>query len=336
MAAKRKTTRKKQTKSRETQTFFRSLKRILSGIGGAVLALALCICLQALGILDEDAIPALGELKQFFVSGGEPANAGISVSGDGAQVHVLDVGQGDSTLILCGDSAVLLDGGERDQGETVVSYLEAQGVDSLDLVIASHPHSDHIGGLIEVLKRVKVEEVVMPDLPEDQIPTTSVYEKFLNALEASGAQVTPAASGDTYKLDDGGVLEILGPAGTFDDLNDWSVSAKFVYGSTAFVVSADMEEPAEEALLATGIDLSADVLALSHHGSKTSNSEAYLDAVGADYYIAQVGYDNDYGHPHQQTVQRVKERDGILLRSDEDGTIVFTTDGQSLDVQTEK
>ncbi len=309
------------------------------------MALAFCICLQAAGVLDADVLPALKDLKLYWEETfslpdasqeTKPSPVSASTNGTSVEVHIIDVGQGDSSLVLCGDSAVLLDGGERDQGERILSYLEQEGVDALDLVIASHPHSDHIGGLIEVLEHIPVEEVVMPKLPDDQVPTTKVYENFLDAIEASGASVTPAVSGDTYSLDDGGVLQILGPAGTFDDLNDWSASAKFTFGSRSFLFSGDMEEAAEEALLQTTLDLSADVLTLCHHGSRYANTEAFLEAVSPDYAVAQVGADNDYGHPHEEAVARAKALGATLYRTDENGTIVFTTDGKSLEVACER
>lgn len=349
MAAKskgrQKNARSKRQKSGEAQTFFRTVKRLLSGLAGAVLALAFCICLQAAGVLDADALPALKDLKLYWEETfslpdasqeTKPSPVSAPTNGTSAEVHIIDVGQGDSSLVLCGDSAVLLDGGERDQGERILSYLEQEGVDALDLVVASHPHSDHIGGLIEVLENIPVEEVVMPKLPDDQVPTTKVYENFLDAIETNGASVTPAVSGDTYSLDNGGVLQILGPAGTFDDLNDWSASAKFTFGSRSFLFSGDMEEAAEEALLQTTLDLSADVLTLCHHGSRYANTEAFLEAVSPEYAVAQVGADNDYGHPHEEAVARAKELGATLYRTDENGTIVFTTDGTSLEVTCER
>lgn len=252
------------------------------------------------------------------------------VLSDLATVTAIDVGQGMSTLILCGDQAVLIDAGERDQGDAVLDYLQAQGVTKLHTVIASHPHADHIGGLAKVLQTLPVEQVILPDLPEEQIPTTRTYEKLLDAIEQSEAAVIAAVPGETIALSEHGSLQLLGPQGVYDNLNDYSVSVRFTYGATAFLIAGDAEAPAEADILAAGLPLSSDVLFLGHHGSSSSSTPAYLDAVDADYYVAQCGKDNSYGHPHRETVEAVRSRSGILYRTDENGTVTFRSDGKTI------
>lgn len=250
-------------------------------------------------------------------------------------VHYIDVGQGNCTLIRTKEHAVLIDAGENDQGETVVSYLKGQGIEKIDYAIATHPHSDHIGGLDVVIREIPTENIIMPKLKKSLIPTTRTYEDLLTAIQENNVNVITAKVGEQYEID-GGILTILGPAGDFNDLNNISVGARFSYGDVAFLSTGDMEEQAEEALLNTGERLSADVFLAGHHGSDTANSEAFLKAVGAEYFVVQCGYQNQYGHPHKEILRRMEQLGGEILRTDVSGTIVFSTDGTQLDLQTEK
>lgn len=251
------------------------------------------------------------------------------------EVHFIDVGQGNCTLIKSNGSYALIDAGENDQGEKVVSYLQSQGVDHLDYAVATHPHSDHIGGMDIVLSQIPTTNIIMPQLEDSLVPTTRTYEDLLTAISTYGVNVITAQMGESYDLG-GGILRVVGPAGTFQDLNNSSVGIKFTYGERRFLFTGDMENQAEEAVLKSGENLQADVFLLGHHGSSTSNDDDFLDAVGAQYYIAAVGYNNQYGHPHRETLKKAQDRGVTLYRSDQNGTVVFTTDGTSLDVTTEK
>ena len=173
-------------------------------------------------------------------------------------VHYIDVGQGDSILIKSEGLNVLIDAGERGNGEQILSYLETQGVKSLDYVIATHPHSDHIGSMAEVLKGIPVANVIMPRLSQKSTPTTKIYENFLQAINDSGAKVIAAAPGQTYE---GGraVMTVLGPCQQEDDLNNMSVVVRLDFGSTSFLFTGDAETPSENAILKKGADVHADV-----------------------------------------------------------------------------
>lgn len=265
---------------------------------------------------------------QLFGDDPKPINPGTDVS-----VHFIDVGQGDCELIRVGDQSILIDAGENDKGNTVVDYLNKQGIEKIDLFIGTHPHSDHIGGMDTVINRMEVGEVLMPELPDSLVPTTKTYTDVLTAIADKNLPVTAAEPGQVYTFGDA-TLEILGPLRDYDDLNDLSVVAKLTYGSTTFLFGGDMEKEVEDDLLGAKADVRADVLKLSHHGSKTSNSKAFLDAVGADTYAICVGAGNSYGHPHDQVLNRISGKQ--VYRTDLNGDIVIGTDGANLTVQTEK
>lgn len=250
-------------------------------------------------------------------------------------VHYLDIGQGDSILLKSEGLNVLIDAGERGNGERILSYLEAQGVKSLDYVIATHPHSDHIGSMADVLKGIPVANVIMPRLAQKNTPTTKIYESFLQAVKTSGAKVIAAAPGQTYE---GGraVMTVLGPCQQDDDLNNMSVVVRLDFGSTSFLFTGDAETPSEAAMLKKGMDVHADVLKMGHHGSRTSSGKSFLEQVSPAFCVISCGIGNDYGHPHEETLEKLKKRGITPFRTDQDGTIVVGSDGDTLYCATEK
>jgi competence protein ComEC len=282
-----------------------------------------------------NALPSWQQIRTEFESYLKDSRYETQPVSGTAKVHFIDVGQGQCTLIQADGSTVLIDAGENDQGEKVVSYLKSQGVTQIDYAVGSHPHSDHIGGLDVVIDAIPTQNIILPKLQEEIIPTTKTYLDLLDAIERNHVQVITAKVGEEYPLK-GGCIRVLGPSGNFKDLNSMSVGIKFTYGERSFLTTGDMEQEAEEALLQTGENLKADIYALGHHGSKTSNSMDLLRKVQAKYYIAQMGYRNEYGHPHKEVLERVKKLGGTFLRSDQDGTVVFTTDGKSLEYTKEK
>lgn len=259
------------------------------------------------------------------------------------QVHFIDVGQGDCSLIMWQDCAVLIDGGEKDSGETVLKYLQKQGVKKLDYLVATHPHSDHIGGLPAVISGVEIGKVIAPRVSNEMTPTTKVYERFLQALRDKSLKLTAAKPGTEYSLGQAGEdgksppkLEILAPNGDYDDLNDYSVVIRLTYGSTAYLFTGDAEKRAEADILASGARVGADVLKMGHHGSSTSSSEEFYEAVSPRICVIQCGDGNSYGHPHKETVKRVEDSGAKLYRNDTDGNIVVYSDGDEIFVKTSK
>ncbi len=261
-------------------------------------------------------------------------NDNVVLDGD-CSVHYIDVGQGNCTLICCDGHYMLIDAGENDKGNLILNYLTDLGITKLDYVVASHPHSDHIGGLDVVINSIETENIIMPELKDSIIPTSITYEDLLVAIDTNNVKVIKAVVGKTYSLG-GGYFVVLGPSGDFNDLNNMSVAIKFVYGDTSFLSTADMETSAEKVLITYNIDLSADVFLMGHHGSNTSNSENFLNLINAKYYVIQSGIGNKYGHPNVETLQKVAKLNGKLYRCDESGTVIFYSDGKNLTVKTSK
>ncbi|MFA9380657.1 MAG: ComEC/Rec2 family competence protein [Acetanaerobacterium sp.] len=255
---------------------------------------------------------------------------------DGAQmsVYVIDVGQGSATLITTGDHSILIDAGENGKGGDVLDVLATLGIERLDYMIGTHPHSDHIGGMDEVLREIPVDTVILPLIPDKIVPTTKTYEDVLSLLSEKGVKTVVAAPGKSYAV--GAMkLDIFGPVGEFDDLNDMSVVSKITFGGTRVLVSGDAEKKAEKAVLAEGYNLASDIYIVGHHGSTTSSSADFLDAINPLYAAISCGLDNDYGHPHAETLQALDDRGVTVHRTDLNGTIVYTTDGANITVESE-
>ena len=246
-------------------------------------------------------------------------------------VHYIDVGQGDAILVQSGVFNALIDGGEYTKDAVVRDYLESVGVKTLDIVFATHPHSDHIGGLDTVIKNFKVKKVYMPEIPEKILPTSKSFEEFLYAIKQSGTEASYLAPDTEITLGDG-VFEVFGPLKEYEDLNNMSLVLKFTYKDKSFLFTGDMETDSEYDVLAKGYDVSADVLKVAHHGSSTSSSKKFLNAVDADIYVISVGEGNDYGHPHTEVKKRLSNTGKDVYRTDIDKTVVISTDGKELEV----
>lgn len=247
----------------------------------------------------------------------------------GLAAHFIDVGQGDSTLIEANGHYMLIDAGEKDQADTVITYLKAQGVKKLDYVIGTHPHSDHIGGLEGVIREFDVTTVMLPEKEH----TTRIYEQLLDAIADKNIKVTIPASGESYRLGDAS-FQIISPNRDYgDNLNNWSIGMRLVYGKTSFVLCGDAEKEAEQDMLLSGFPLKADVLKVSHHGSSTSSTPEFMKAVSPRYAVISCGKNNDYGHPHKETMDLLKKLGIKALRTDQIGTIVIESDGTGLRIQ---
>ena len=254
-----------------------------------------------------------------------PPSAPQSGTGQGLTVHYIDVGQGDSILAGSDGHYMLIDAGENDQADTVVSYLKQAGVTSLDYVIGTHPHSDHIGGLDKVIDEFTVGKIILPPVEH----TTRTFEDVLNAVSNKGLKITKPVPGSTYTLGSAS-FTIVAPVKDYgNDLNNWSVGIRLTYGSNSFLMCGDAESQAESDMLERGMPLKADVLKAGHHGSSTSTS-VFLKAVSPSYVVIQCGKDNSYGHPHKETMEKLEKAGCQVLRTDEYGTITASSDGTQI------
>lgn len=249
-------------------------------------------------------------------------------------VHCIDVGQGDSFLIQTENAAVLIDAGERENGREVVEYIRRQGIEQLDLVIATHPHSDHMGALAYVIEQMDVERILMPKVPDAIVPTTKTYESFLGAVLDKGLKITPAKAGASYELGSGVLLNILGPVSAFEELNNLSVICRLSIGGSSFLFMGDAEKEAEIALMGAGTYLDSDVLKVGHHGSNTSSTLDFLYEVTPICSVIPVGENNRYQHPSDKVVARLSSF-GTVFRTDLHGHIVYTLTADSIKLSTQ-
>lgn len=253
----------------------------------------------------------------------------------GFSVHFIDVGQGDCTLVKSDGKYLLIDAGENGYETDVLNYLRSMGVKKLDYIIATHQHSDHIGGLPEVLEEFETDNIIMPRLTKAQTPTNSTYTAFLKAVKASGAKVISAKPGLTYALGEA-EFEILGPVtDDAEDINSMSAVTKITYGETSFLVTGDAEKDEELEIIDNGADLDCDVLRVGHHGSYTSSCKEFVSAVSPEICVISCGENNDYGHPHDAAVKRLKKQTDEIYRTDICGDIVMTSDGKNIEISYE-
>ncbi len=246
------------------------------------------------------------------------------------QVHFIDVGQGDSILIQTpGKQNILIDGGEKNQGAYLQSYLQKQGVKHLHMVIATHPHADHIGGLVQVLANFPTDTVYLPPVTH----TTRTFEDLLSTIEQENIPLSPPPSSEPILFEKDLALEFLSPQRDFQDhLNDWSIVLKLTYDNHRFLFTGDIEGAAETALIQdySRDRLDADVLKVSHHGSSTSSSLSFLEAVSPQVSVISSGKENPYGHPHKETLERLLQFSPNLYRTDLQGTVLINSDGVEL------
>ena len=247
------------------------------------------------------------------------------------KVYFFDVGQGDSTLILSPDGqTALIDGG--DSGTGVVQYLQNLGIQRIDLMFASHPHADHIGGLVDVLNAMPVAKVVT----SGEMNTTSIFERFIDGIDKAGAEYVEAKRGDTIPF--GGInFQVLSPAhSSSDNLNNSSLVLNIRIGKTTFLFMGDSESEIESELLSSGQSLNADILKVGHHGSKSSSSPAFLSAVSPETAIYFAGIGNSYGHPAPQTIAALKATGATVYGTDQLGTILVTVSADGYQVSSER
>jgi competence protein ComEC len=247
-------------------------------------------------------------------------------------VHFIDVGQGDSTLIQTPEQNILIDAGERTAGEGVVEYLKNLNVNYLNIVISTHPHADNMGGLINVMKNISTGEVIDPAVPH----TTQTYEDYLVLIDQKNIKFTEGKAGISRDLGGGALMQIIHPLSpSVSDLNNASIVVRLTFGDISFIFSGDAEKKAENEILLRDYNLSATVLKVGHHGSKTSTSASYLSAISPEVAVISCGKDNTYGHPHEETLKLLKDSEIDVYRTDTHGTIVIKTDGQNIYIDTQ-
>lgn len=237
-------------------------------------------------------------------------------------VHFIDVGQGDCTLIRSGADAVLIDAGITDMGDTVVKYLTAAGVTKLTAIVATHPHEDHIGGLPAVLYAFETDTLYLPN----QTALTPSYEALLQAAEQTNVSVEVPTPTQTLSFGQNASLTFLAPAldASYDNTNNISIICLLNADGHRVLFTGDAEAQAEQDLLQTGVSLSCDVLKVGHHGSNTSSTDAFLTAAAPSIAVISCGRYNEYGHPHEETLERLRAHGVQIHVTAQEGTFVYS------------
>ncbi|MDE7478370.1 MAG: MBL fold metallo-hydrolase, partial [Lachnospiraceae bacterium] len=241
------------------------------------------------------------------------------------EVHYIDVGQGDSTLIMCDGHAMLIDAGDYSKGTAIQNYLQKQKIKKLDYLILTHPDSDHIGGAPVIITKFDIDKVFVSNYEKDN----KTYQKMIQALDNKRLKYTTPKVGTKYSLGTADIT-ILAPNKEYKNPNDASIALKIQNGKNKFLFTGDAGEDAEQDILGNDIDLSADVYKAGHHGSRTSTSQEFFEAVNPSYAVISCGEDNSYGHPHAETLNTFRMNGVEVYRTDEDGTIIATSDGEKI------
>lgn len=239
-------------------------------------------------------------------------------------IHYIDVGQADAALVQCDGEYMLIDGGNVEDSNLVYSVLERDNITNLDIVVGTHAHEDHIGGLSGALSYATADVVLCP-VTEN---TTKAFNNFKDKAETQSTGLTVPEVGDSYELGSADV-RILGVNAT-DDTNESSIILMVTYGETKFLFTGDAEYEAEQAVLATGADLSCDVLKVGHHGSDSSTSYVWLNAIMPEYAVISVGEGNSYQHPTDAVLSRLRDAEVTTYRTDLNGDIFAYSDGKTV------
>lgn len=244
-------------------------------------------------------------------------------------VHFIDVGEADSTYIELPDGkTMLIDAGEVENGEEVANYIADRGTEKIDFLVGTHPHSDHIGGLATVVNSFDIGNVYMPKAYH----SSAAYENVITAIKNKNMAIDSPMGGEIMYETDNLLIEVLSPnREEYDNLNNYSIVIKLTYGETSFLFTGDAED---EVLREITGDVSADVLKVAHHGSNTSSDADFMKRVSPRYAVIPVGENNQYGHPHWEVTELLAEVNAKVYRTDENGTVVVSSDGENIDITT--
>ena len=265
-----------------------------------------------------------GNIVQWEKESAEDSVSASSTS-TGLEVHFIDVGQGDATLIKADGHAMLIDAGENDKGTAVQLYLQKQGVERLDYLVLTHTDSDHIGGADVIISKFDIGQIFLSDFKKDN----KTYRELMDSMKSRNMTFSTPEVGAEYELGDA-VSTIIAPNDNYEDPNNSSIALILDHGENSFLFSGDCEEEAEQDILANGINLDVDVYQVGHHGSRSSSSEDFLDAMSPECAVISCAEKNSYGHPHARTLNNLRARKIKVFRTDEQGSIIAFSDGKEI------
>lgn len=246
------------------------------------------------------------------------------------KIHFIDVGQADCILLQQGNENMLIDAGNNDDEQTIKNYLHNVGVDEFKYVIGTHPHEDHIGSMDYIMNSFKVGKIYFPKANT----TTKTFQNLVSAVENKGMKFANPTVGETFNLGQAKCTILAPNNSSYEDLNNYSIVVKVEFGNNSFLFTGDAEDVSEKEMLDKGCDLKADVLKVGHHGSDSSTTGEFLNAVNPKYAVISVGKGNDYGHPTNKTIQKLHDKKIEIYRTDESGTVVATSDGTNITFNT--
>ena len=269
------------------------------------------------------------EIISYFDKYFENKEIEVETLDSDVKVYFLDVGQAESILVKNNNSYALIDGGNNLDGKNLVEYLKSLGVSKLDYLIGTHAHEDHIGGFDNIIESFAIEKFYMPKT----VVATKSYEDVVKALEKNGIKYNTPKIGTKFYLGDIS-FEVLSIKDNSEDINNTSIVLKMTYKDISFLFTGDISKDTEDELLDKNIE--ADVLKVAHHGSVYSNSEKFLEKVNAKYAVIMCGVNNEYYYPHEKVLKRLNNLNTKIYRTDELGTIIFTTDGKNISIDSIK
>lgn len=289
------------------------------------MCLFVCLC----GCNAEEFAAAMREMAQTAEKAAENVGTKDDMRGE---IHAafIDVGQGDCEFVILPDGkTILIDAGTADSAGRIINYIKSCGVERLDYVIATHPHADHIGGMAEVIKAFDIGQIYMPKVSTN----TKTFERLLLTIKEKGLSVNTAKAGVSLFGVDGISACFVAPVKEkYDDLNNYSAVLRLCYNDVSFLFTGDAEAESEAQIDG---NIKADVLKVGHHGSSTSSSKKFIERVSPKIAVISCGTGNSYGHPHKETLERLENFGIKYYRTDENGTVVVSSDGKDISVKTE-
>lgn len=249
------------------------------------------------------------------------------------QIHFIDVGQGDCTLIKYNNKTMLIDAGNNEYGDLVVDYLKKQKIDYLNYIVGTHGDADHIGGLDVVIDNFDFDKIYYPK----QVKTTKTFTDFAKAIKNKNKQIDTPIIGDNIFLGEKVKITILSPEQKeYEDSNNYSIVLRLEYHNNSFLFMGDAELDIENYLLKNNSNIKCDLIKVGHHGSNSSTSNNFIKKVNPKYAVISVGKDNEYNHPAQKVLDRLDRYDIQIIRTDESGNVIVTSDGNNISINKER
>ena len=242
------------------------------------------------------------------------------------QIYYFDVGQADSELVIADGQTMLIDAGNNEDGPLLVNYIKGLGIEKIDYLVGTHPHEDHIGGMDDIINNFEIGKIYMPDVTT----TTATFQSVLEAISSKGLSITRCEIGNTFGLGDGICTIMSVENEEQSNLNLNSIVIHLAYGEKTFLFMGDAEKEIEDKISWPKVD----VLKVAHHGSDTSSSDKFLNAVKPETAIISVGAHNTYSHPAKSTLDALTKVGAKIYRTDQDGTVLLTSDGKTYNIQT--